>query len=129
LTANPIHQQFLRAALVLLPGISISHHPSLSRHLEHVVLPGYSSAAPVRMARSSAARCISSVALSALLLGARLAAAQPTVFIPAQDPRVTVSGRTELDSDGVSRSFDWEATTFYINASSFGSTCPPRRTG
>ena len=61
------------------------------------------------------ARFISALAISAL--GARLAAAQPAVFVAAQDPRVTVSGRTELDADGVSRSFDWEATAFYINAS------------
>ena len=39
-------------------------------------------------------------------------AANAQTFISAQDPRVLVSGRTSLNADGISRSFDWEGTVF-----------------
>lgn len=46
----------------------------------------------------------------------RATAAPNAVQISAQDPRVTVAGRTQRDADGVSRNFDWEGTSFYVNA-------------
>jgi lysophospholipase L1-like esterase len=41
-------------------------------------------------------------------------------FISAQDPRILVSGRTEINADGISRSFDWEGTVFYITVTGSG---------
>jgi hypothetical protein len=47
-------------------------------------------------------------------------AANAQTFISAQDPRVLVSGRTSLNADGISRSFDWEGTVFYITVTGSG---------
>ena len=38
----------------------------------------------------------------------------------AQDPGVTVSGRTTADADGLSRSFDWEGVSFFMNVNNTG---------
>lgn len=37
------------------------------------------------------------------------------IFIPAQAPAVWSVGRTRLNTDSVSLSFNWENTQFYIN--------------
>jgi len=57
---------------------------------------------------------------SSFLLLLSVVSAQPGVWISAQDPGVTVAGRTARDSDGVSRSFDWEGTSFFLNVNNTG---------
>jgi hypothetical protein len=44
-----------------------------------------------------------------------------SVTFSAQDSGVTVSGRTTADADGLSRSFDWEGTSFFLNVNNTGS--------
>lgn len=52
--------------------------------------------------------------LKAISIAAVAASAAAETFIPASDPRIWYAGRTQINADG-SRSFDWEATSFYIN--------------
>ena len=63
---------------------------------------------------------ILSITTLSLLLSHFIYTASAQTFISAQDPRVLVSGRTQLNSDGVSRSFDWEGIVFYITVTGSG---------